>query len=110
MFLADYHVHSTCSFDAKNRMAEMARALKQRGIAEVCFTDHADFGMPETMQIGPESFTLPKQQAHQYIEALEKAPEGIFMTIGLELGEGKHERFIVDMDKFTAKCEAKMAK
>lgn len=23
---------------------------------------------------------------------------------------GKHERFIVDMDKFTAKCEAKMAK
>lgn len=91
MFLADYHVHSTCSFDAKNRMAEMARALKQRGIAEVCFTDHADFGMPETMQIGPESFTLPKQQAHQYIEALEKAPEGIFMVLGLELGEGNHE-------------------
>ena len=26
------------------------------------------------------------------------------------IGEGKHERFIVDMDKFTAKCEAKMAK
>ena len=26
------------------------------------------------------------------------------------IGEGKHERFIVDMDTFTAKCEAKMAK
>ena len=26
------------------------------------------------------------------------------------IGEGKHERFIVDMDKFTAKSEAKMAK
>ena len=88
MFLADYHVHSTCSFDAKNRMAEMARVSKQRGMAEVCFTDHCDFGVPETMQIGPDSFTLPKQQAHQYIEALEKAPEGIFMTLGLELGEG----------------------
>lgn len=91
MFLADYHVHSTCSFDAKNRMAEMARVSKQRGIAEVCFTDHSDFGVAETMQIGPDSFTLPKQQAHQYIEALEKAPEGIYMTLGLELGEGNHD-------------------
>ena len=26
------------------------------------------------------------------------------------IGEGTHERFIVDMDKFTAKCEAKLAK
>ena len=81
MFLADYHVHSTCSFDAKNRMAEMARVSKQRGMAEVCFTDHCDFGVPETMQIGPDSFTLPKQQAHQYIEALEKAPEGIELRL-----------------------------
>ena len=26
MFLADYHVHSSCSFDAKDRMADMAKS------------------------------------------------------------------------------------
>ena len=26
------------------------------------------------------------------------------------IGEGTHERFVVDMEKFTAKCEAKKAK
>ena len=91
MFLADYHVHSSCSFDAKNRMADMAKAAHQRGISEICFTDHADFDIPETIQIGPERYALPKQQSRQYIEAMEKAPEGIYMTLGLELGEGNHD-------------------
>ena len=26
------------------------------------------------------------------------------------IGQGRHERFIVDMEKFTAKCNAKLAK
>ncbi|NLC73482.1 MAG: histidinol-phosphatase HisJ family protein [Ruminococcaceae bacterium] len=90
MFLADYHVHSSCSFDAKNRMFEMAAAASRRGISELCFTDHADIGVPETLQIGPIDFSLPGNQAHQYIEAMEKAPEGIFMTLGLELGAPNH--------------------
>lgn len=91
MFLADYHVHSTCSFDAKNRMADMAAAAFERGVTEICFTDHSDFDIPETMQLGPDNFTLPRQQAHQYIETLEKAPEGMFITLGLELGEANHD-------------------
>lgn len=91
MFLADYHVHSSCSFDAKHRMSDMARAAHRRGISEICFTDHCDFDISETIQIGPERFELPRQQAHQYIEAMEKAPEGIYMTLGLELGEANHD-------------------
>ena len=37
MFLADYHVHSCCSFDAdsKARMSEMARAELKRGVTEI---------------------------------------------------------------------------
>ena len=91
MFLADYHVHSSCSFDAKDRMADMAKSELAKGITEVCFTDHVDFGDQQTMQIGPERFQLPKSQVKQFIEAMEKAPEGIFMVLGLELGEGNHE-------------------
>ena len=68
MFLADYHVHSSCSFDAADRMAAMARAELKMGVAEICFTDHADFGDQQTIQLGPERFQL-----------------------GLELGEGNHD-------------------
>ena len=93
MFLADYHVHSSCSFDAdsKARMAEMARAELKRGVTEVCFTDHCDFGTPETLQLGPNNFFLPRIQGHQFIEAMEKAPEGIEIKLGLELGEANHD-------------------
>ena len=91
MFLADYHVHSSCSFDAEDRMAAMAKAELARGVSSVCFTDHVDFGMQETMQIGPERFQLPRSQVKQFIEAMERAPEGIDIRLGLELGEGNHD-------------------
>ena len=91
MFLADYHVHSSCSFDAGDRMADMAKSELSKGITEVCFTDHVDFGDQQTMQIGPERFYLPKSQVKQFIEAMEKAPEGIEIKLGLELGEGNHD-------------------
>ncbi len=91
MFLADYHVHSSCSFDAKDRMADMAKAELKRGVTEICFTDHVDFGDQQTMQIGPERFQLPKTQVKQFVEAMEKAREGIDIKLGLELGEGNHD-------------------
>lgn len=93
MFLADYHVHSVCSFDAdsKAKMADMARAELSRGISEVCFTDHSDIGSPETIQLGPNHFTLPRNQAKQFADAMERAPDGITITLGLELGEPNHD-------------------
>ena len=91
MFLADYHVHSSCSFDADDRMVNMARSELARGITEVCFTDHVDFGDQQTMQIGPERFQLPRSQVRQFIDAMEKAPEGIEIRLGLELGQGNHD-------------------
>ncbi len=91
MFLADYHVHSSCSFDASDRMAAMAKAELKAGVSEICFTDHADIGDSQTMQIGPERFQLPRSQVRQFIEAMEKAPEGIDIKLGLELGEGNHD-------------------
>ena len=83
MFLADYHVHSSCSFDAKDRMVDMAKSELSKGITEICFTDHVDFGDQQTMQIGPDRFQLPKSQVKQFIEAMEKAPEGKTSKLGL---------------------------
>ena len=42
MYLADYHVHSSCSPDGRLSMAEMARAAMAQGLDEICFTDHVD--------------------------------------------------------------------
>ena len=85
MFLADYHVHSSCSFDAdsKARMAEMARAELKRGVTEVCFTDHCDFGTPETLQLRPNNFFLPRIQGHQFIDAIVNDTEP---PVGIEAG------------------------
>ena len=42
MYLADYHVHSSCSPDGRLTMADMARQGIARGLDEICFTDHVD--------------------------------------------------------------------
>lgn len=91
MYLADYHVHSTCSFDARNTMTDMSAAAYKRGISELCFTDHCDFDIPDTMQVGPETFSIPEIQARQFAEAQEKAPPGLTLRLGLELGEANHD-------------------
>ena len=39
----DYHMHSTVSFDGKDSGLSMARAAAERGLKEICFTDHIDY-------------------------------------------------------------------
>ena len=38
----DYHMHSKVSFDGKSDALDMALAAKERGLKEICFTDHID--------------------------------------------------------------------
>ena len=49
MYLADYHVHSTCSQDGQQTMAQAAQAAVAAGLDELCLTDHVD-----TVYWGPE--------------------------------------------------------
>ena len=39
----DYHMHSRVSFDARDTGLAMALAAKERGLREICFTDHIDY-------------------------------------------------------------------
>ena len=39
----DYHMHSIVSFDGHDRAADMVRAAAERGLREICFTDHIDY-------------------------------------------------------------------
>ena len=38
----DYHMHSKVSFDGLSDARDMALAAKERGLKEICFTDHID--------------------------------------------------------------------
>ena len=39
----DYHMHTIVSFDGRERGWQMARAAKEKGLKEICFTDHLDY-------------------------------------------------------------------
>lgn len=39
----DYHMHSSLSFDSEADALEMALTAKERGLKEICFTDHLDY-------------------------------------------------------------------
>ena len=85
MYLADYHVHSSCSPDGHLTMAEMAREGIARGLDELCFTDHVD-----TIQWGTnrprEAYDWAALQA-QYNEARWQYGSRIKLKLGAELGE-----------------------
>lgn len=44
--LADYHVHSTFSGDAKSDMEDIVKAAISGGLKEICFTEHNDIDFP----------------------------------------------------------------
>ena len=85
MYLADYHVHSTCSKDAVAPMADMALAAAEAGLDEVCFTDHLDM-LPWGPYAPPADFDSAPLTA-AYRQALDRAGDRLTIRLGLELGE-----------------------
>ena len=43
MIPVDYHLHSTHSADGESTVQEMCEAAIERGLREICFTEHLDF-------------------------------------------------------------------
>lgn len=39
----DFHMHTAVSFDGKETGLQMAAAAKEKGLKEICFTDHMDY-------------------------------------------------------------------
>ena len=85
MYLTDYHLHSTCSPDGHYTMSQMAAAAVDRGLREICLTDHldtvewgtyaprTDFGWPEAVR--------------QVEEARRLWGDRLTIRLGAELGE-----------------------
>lgn len=73
----DYHMHSRVSFDGHNTGLEMALAAKEKGLKEICFTDHMDY-TPEMDMV----FDIRKYAAEY--DALEVP--GLLIRRGVEYG------------------------
>lgn len=85
MYLADYHMHSRISPDAKYSMREMAEAAARNGMDEVCFTDHI-----EPVAWNGRDPVLTYDWAglkRDYEEAREALGDRIRIRLGIELGE-----------------------
>ena len=83
MYYADYHMHSSCSFDAENTMSEMSGASASFGLREICFTDHCDMLDGELKNIVSWSWD---EIDPQYFRALMDHGSEIKIKLGIELG------------------------
>lgn len=84
MYLADYHMHSRISPDAKYPMTEMAGAALRAGMDEVCFTDH----MEPVAWNGrdPIEFYDWDALSREFQAAREALGDRIRLRLGIELG------------------------
>lgn len=85
MYIADYHVHSSCSPDGKATMSEMAEAAVSAGLDELCFTDHMDTVSWHDMA---PRWDFPWDEARrQFDEAQNRWGDRITLKLGAEIGE-----------------------
>ena len=76
----DFHVHSSLSFDGRTEPARLAIAAREKGIKELCFTDHMDFD-----PMDPDAklhFTM--EEFHRTFDSLQVP--GIAIRLGVEFG------------------------
>lgn len=85
MYLADYHLHSTCSPDARDSMEDMVTAARAAGLDEVCFTEHVEPLAWGTTQPRAEYDWAPLTAA--YTAAKAAAGDSIQLRLGVELGD-----------------------
>ena len=82
----DYHMHTHHSFDSQAPMEAMIESALQKGLTEICFTEHIDYDYPE-IHGGPEAFSLDTDAYYrEYLRMKERYEGRITLRFGLEAG------------------------
>lgn len=79
----DYHVHSTISFDGHATIAEHARAALEKGLDEICMTEHQEIDYPI------DSEAAQALDVERYTREMERAraqAPGLTIKFGMETG------------------------
>ena len=88
----DYHMHSKVSFDGKSGAAEMVRTAVEKGLKEICFTDHIDHEVGverEIMVFDTEVYNA----AYDHLEV-----PGLKIRRGMEFGLKPYNRQELEQD------------
>ncbi len=97
--LADYHVHSEFSNDSIYPMEEVISDAINKGLDEICFTDHVDYGVKEDWDSGKEIIyqngePMMNVDYPKYFDKLEKLKkqyqDKIVIKKGMEFGVQQH--------------------
>ncbi len=118
--LADYHVHSEFSDDSVFPMNDVCALAIERGLDEICFTDHVDFGVrPDWDEYRADPSCAPiihgqpstNVDYDRYFPAIDEvrdrfAPE-LTVKTGMEFGVQTHtiERFQELFGRFSGKWD-----
>jgi len=83
MYLVDYHCHSEYSFDSNEKLENIIKAGIQKGLKELCITDHFDFGTEDYQELDYKLY-------ESKIRALQdKYKNEIKFLFGIEVGVQK---------------------
>lgn len=80
--LADYHVHTRFSCDSETEMAASCEAAISRGLSEIAFTDHVDFG-----PVDPPGYFRPAEYLAEIERCRARYGDRLTIRAGVELGE-----------------------
>jgi len=83
----DYHMHSSFSADCSTPMEDTIESAIQKGLTEICFTEHVDYDYPDpTIQ-----FALDTTMYDKKIKEMQEKYEGqISIKKGVEIGVQPH--------------------
>lgn len=97
--LCDYHVHTIYSDDSIHKMEDVIKDGIRKGINELCFTDHVDYGIkrdvgdprgPVYLNGQPISNVDYPKYYKEYLTLKEKYKDQITLKLGLEFGIQVH--------------------
>lgn len=103
MMFADYHIHTYYSDDSTYPMEQVVKDAISKGITDLCFTDHVDYGIKEdTDKLSPErrqelklkiqNPNVPQYNVDypayvaEYQDLKEKYADKINLKLGMEFG------------------------
>ena len=91
MFTSDFHMHTSFSTDSNTPPEEMIKACINKGLTNICITDHYDMDFPFDPELGENAFLFDVDKYVRTLSVLkEKYKDKIDVGIGVELGLQPH--------------------